>query len=250
MFYRCVVHVVALVLAVLAAPGHRLSAQFAGPDAPAAAGPTAPSPAGSPVRLDGTVLHTDGAVTLVFVDGRVVRVHPTVFVTLQAGDRVTVTGTAMPRGPDRDVVNATVARHGSGSLPQPRRVSVAELAADDGADSWVEFEGVVREQNTRPADVELRIGGGLLGSITIVVPPLESALHESLIDAVVRIRAVRQVQRNPQGMLTGIRIVAARLTARDIVEAAGASVADLPVHPLAQGRDIALQRLSERRMRV
>ena len=103
---------------------------------------------GLPVRLTGNLaiitVPRDALVLLDETDGIYVEVEQPVKKTLQLGDRLEIEGVTDP-GDFAPIVRATrVALVGGGTLPAPRRTTIAELNAGGLDAAWVELEGIVR----------------------------------------------------------------------------------------------------------
>jgi len=103
---------------------------------------------GFPVRLTGNLAiitaPRDALVLLDETDGVYVKVEQPVKKNLRLGDRLEIEGVTDP-GDFAPIVRATrVALVGGGTLPAPRRTTIAELSAGGFDAAWVELEGIVR----------------------------------------------------------------------------------------------------------
>jgi len=101
-----------------------------------------------PVRLTGNLAiitaPRDALVLLDDTDGIYVEVDEPVKKNLHLGDRLEIEGVTGP-GDFAPIVRASrVALLGGGTLPAPRRTTIAELSAGGFDAAWVELEGIVR----------------------------------------------------------------------------------------------------------
>jgi signal transduction histidine kinase/CheY-like chemotaxis protein/HPt (histidine-containing phosphotransfer) domain-containing protein len=144
------------------------------------------------------------------------------------------------------VIGAAVAACPTVSFGQVPTVTTVEALAD-GTDDVVEFEGVVRKVTATDAQIELEIAAPAW-PVTAIAP--SSATGPSLVDATVRIRGVREVQRTPQGTVSAVHITAQAIRPEDIVEPAPAAAFDRPVLTVAEVRRIAVEHRSDHRVRI
>jgi signal transduction histidine kinase len=170
---------------------------------------------------------------------------------LQIGDHVVVSGYSHPGSFAPVLAAQKIVRLGPGALPEPRQVSLSELA--NGADDcrYVEVTGVVRaatpEFSLRPPRllVEVVSAGQ---RVTAYVLTSELRGQEALVDAAVRVRGVCFHFFNRDGQQFGRRLMVANAAQLTIERAA-------PENPLAQPATPFTQLLrtasgSEHRVRV
>ena len=235
--------VLTALVACAAVPGAS-RAQAAGPDEAPAYGSTPPEAA---VRLEGVVVYVESArSTFVQTAEGTVRVNLERAADLSAGDRVAVVGRASG-GDDTAALHAAHAeRLGAAALPPARRLTAMMLGNDTGRDNWVEVEGIVHAATPNGRGLELRVA---VEGIPVTV--LAASTTEPLVDAVVRIRGVREVTRNEQGVPTSVRILSSGIAAADVIAPPRAGGPfDLPVQSMARARQLTTRRLTARRVRV
>lgn len=114
---------------------------------------------GQPVRLTGnlaiTTVQREALVLLDETDGVYVEVDPPVKKSLRPGDRLEIEGVTNP-GDFAPIVRASrVTLLGAGTLPAPRRTTIAELNAGGFDAAWVELEGIVRACIPTPRELLL-----------------------------------------------------------------------------------------------
>jgi PAS domain S-box-containing protein len=221
-----------------------------GGTAAALGGGAAAAGAAAARTLSGVVLYRSASGELLVQAGdRIVAVRPAASGAMEPGDRVHVSGAETIEAGRPVWLDATVARLGPGRLPAAERMPVALVAGDAGRDGWVEVEGVVREFARYEDRVELRMGADL-GPITFTAPASTELTADEAVDAVVRIRAVRQVLRTDQGVFAGVRLSTPSVRREDVLRPPTAAPFELPVSPISQVRDLAMRRAFEHRMRV
>jgi signal transduction histidine kinase len=239
----------ALALALILTAPHAAAAQAAH-HAAETPPPAAPHANGNQVRVEGVVLYADRSHGLfLHVDGTTMSVAPGRFPEVAAGDRVVVTGMATDRSGRPAIVGAEIVRQqAGGGLPPARRVTILALGSDRDPNDWVEFEGIVQSANRRADGVELRLT--MDGVPVVVTTPPDVPPAERLVDAIVRVRGVRQVARNDQGVATLVRVLSPGIDTSEILEPPRAAAFDLPTHPTSEIRQLTIRKLTERRVRT
>ncbi len=202
---------------------------------------------GAQERVLGVVVYADAA-RGVFVQtaDRTVNVLPARVTPLAAGDVVEATGVTEDRQGRLTIVDAQIVRRGTSDLPAARRVSARMIGVTE-LDDWIEFDGLVQAVDTGGTSVEMRVG--VEGS-PVAVSAGSSPPADRLVDARVRIRGVREVTRNDQGVSTAVRVLSPAVRESDILEPSAGSPSDLPVQAAATIRRLTIRRLAEHRVRM
>jgi PAS domain S-box-containing protein len=197
----------------------------------------------------GVVLYHDAALGLFVQAGdETVNVTGLEDVTFAPGDRVEITGTAREKDGRRVVGGATVTRVGSGPLPAPRAIDTASLATDEGRDDWISVVAVIQDAKPTPAGFDLR--AAVDNARVIVAAPASAPAAQRLVDAEVEIRGVRVLQRNAQGIVSGVRILAPTLDASNLQKPPPAAAFDLPLQSISAIRKAALGHAVPHRVRT
>jgi PAS domain S-box-containing protein len=205
-----------------------------------------PSPA---ARLKGVVLYQDPALGLfVQVGGETVQVTGVRNDAFSPGDRVDVAGAVTYKDGRRTLSGARVTRLGGGTLPAARAIAASSLASDEAKDDWVSFVAVIQEVLPTPAGFDLRMA--VDESRVFVAAPTRTPAASRLVDAEVQIRGVRVRLLNPQGIVTGVRILAPTVAASDVRTPPPGEPFQLPLQSVLDVRKLALQHASSHRVRT
>jgi PAS domain S-box-containing protein len=208
-----------------------------------AAAQTAPRPSS---RFTGVVVYADAELGL-FVRSadRTVNVEPAAAVPLRPGERVSVTGTAVERNGRQSFADAVVTPLGPGEMPPPRPTTALALASEAGLDDWVAFDAVVREATRRSDHSELLLN--MDGVAVTLIAPTGIPAVSRLVDAVIRVRGVRQP---PSGALGLVNVLVPRLTEDDILTAPKSKTFDAPLMTVAAAREATLRAPVNHRVRL
>ena len=199
--------------------------------------------------MQGVVLYHDATLGLfVQVGQATVQVSGAYGGPFAPGDRVQMSGTPDDKDGHRTLAGATVTRLGPGVLPAAREIATSVLASDPSPDDWVQFEGVIQEVTPTASGFELRLAIDE-AQVTILVPA-SAPQAADLVDAMLRIRGVRIVRRNLQGIVTGIRILAPSVAAGDIKTPPAGPPFELPLRSAADIRKIATRGVDHHRVHM
>jgi signal transduction histidine kinase len=148
-----------------------------------------------PVRLRGVVIGEaeaggEGFAIQDDTSGVYLRSSPMMVSKLQRGDLLEVEGTSDPGEFAPFVVLKSFRKLGVQEIPEPRRVTLDELASGGLDAQWVEISGIVRyceppRTNAQKCTIEIATGGGRL-IVRLNIPRLDPAL----VDSRVRLRGV------------------------------------------------------------
>jgi PAS domain S-box-containing protein len=200
-------------------------------------------------HLQGVVLYHDPALGLfVQVGGETVQVTGVPGAPLTPGDRVDVVGAVNVKDGRRTLSGAKVTRLGGGGLPPARAIATTSLAIEEGKDDWVSFVGVIQEVLPTSTGFDLRVA--VDESQVFVAAPANAPRAGTLVDAEVQIRGVRVLQRNAQGIVTGVRVLAPTVTAANVRTPPPSEPFDLPLQSVLDVRRLALQHAFSHRVRT
>ena len=200
-------------------------------------------------QVQGLVLYDDPGFGLFVRVGReTVRVTGARGGPFTPGELVDVTGTEARADDRRTLSNARVTRAGSEPLPAARAIATSMLATDRSSDDWVSFVGVIQEVVPSPAGLDLRV---VVDEATVIVAaPASAPDAAALVDAELQIRGVRVLLRTPQGIVTGVRILAPSVTAADVQTPPQGAPFELPLSTVGEVRTLATTHASSHRVRT
>lgn len=111
-------------------------------------------------------------------------------VQAESGERVKVTGHVGAGLLSPIIRRATLEMLGQTSLPVPRKVSAASLAAGESFGQWVELDGAVRDVARDMSRLVVFISSGGIRFHAVIQSPESSTLPADWLDAKVRLRGV------------------------------------------------------------
>jgi signal transduction histidine kinase len=120
---------------------------------------------------------------------------------------------------------------GTAQLPDPLRLSLAELFTGEYDCQWVEADGIVQSVTPHPLGGRMTVVSGpyrFTAELDLTGDPLPT----ELIDARVRIRGVNASVFNEHRQLLGIRLIVPGLKHVTVIERAAADPLSLPVEPI------------------
>ncbi len=222
-----------------------LTALCAAPLASAQTGAATPSAAAG--HAQGQVLYDDPRFGLFVQVGReTVRVTGAKGGPFMPGELVHVAGTEAQTEGRRTLSNARVTRAGSEPLPPSRTIATSMLATDQSTDDWVSFVGVIQEVVPSPTGRDLRV---VVDEATVIVAaPASAPDATALVDAELQIRGVRVLLRTPQGIVSGVRILAPSVSAADVQTPPQGAPFDLPLSTIGRVRKLATTHASPHRV--
>jgi signal transduction histidine kinase/ActR/RegA family two-component response regulator len=126
---------------------------------------------------------------------------------------------------------AAVQAVGTAQLPEPLRLSLAELLTGEYDSQWVEAEGIVQSVTPHPLGGRMTVVSGpyrFTAELDLAGDPLPT----ELIDAKVRIRGANASVFNESRQLLGTRLVVPGLKHVTVLEPAAADPLTLPIAPI------------------
>ena len=160
-----------------------------------------------PVQLHGVITYADPGWQHFFIQdatgGIYVRGWPA---ELRAGQWVELNAWTAPGKTVRMLVDASLQPLGRTNLPEPRRVSVPELALATNESRWVELEGVVQSLRAVPARLTLKLSTSQ-GEVDAVIPgPSKPEEVRWLLNTKVQVQGVSAVTLNAAEEVTGAQL--------------------------------------------
>jgi PAS domain S-box-containing protein len=196
-----------------------------------AAGTPPPAPAQT-VRRTGVVLYAAPAgPVFVRVGKDTLRVLTAGATGIRIGDRVDVTGQLRIESGLQTLANAQLSRTGISELPAPRSIDVSELGSRTDADDWVVVETSIREIRTANGRSELVVG--TLRPVTVISA---TPVPDRLLDARVRIQAVREFLNDQRGDAALFRLLTHGIAEADVITAESPRF-EMPVTTVARVRE-------------
>jgi PAS domain S-box-containing protein len=168
---------------------------------------------------------------------------------IQAGDEVEIEGVSTSGYFAPMVAHPRVRKLGSGHLPRPRRVRLADLANGNQDSQWVEIEAVVHavrvEQTSGQMLVEVWTNDRLLVRL-----PSYDPKAQGLVDALVRVRGTPGGIYNDREQLIGVQLYTPNLASNQILEPPPADPFQLPLRPIGKLARLSPKKAFGHRLRV
>ena len=164
---------------------------------------------GLPVLVEGITIVTGFEITNIIIHDGVAGCHVTAlagkdFAQVQPGCRVRVKGVTRPISFFPDIDGAEITSISSGVLPEPRKISLADLSSRSVDSEWVEVEAVVVATETGAPGYTLMIEvGGQPFKAYVPNHPDAEKLAAALMQKKVRLRGIVGSLYNENRQLTG-----------------------------------------------
>jgi PAS domain S-box-containing protein len=187
-----------------------------------------------PVRLRAVVtVNTRTNEHLLFVQddtsGIFVRRHKGQTEDPNPGDVVEIEGVSDPGGFAPVVLSSNLTVVSTGPLPEPRQVTLFQLATGQEGSQWIEVHGVVRAvaYTNGVARIKLSDPSGML---SVNIPT--SVAPTNLLDSVVRIRGACSSESNKSRQLVGLQMWASSMNDLEVEEAGAVDPLASPAQPI------------------
>jgi hypothetical protein len=165
----------------------------------------------------------------------------------QAGDEVEVEGLSGPGGYAPIIEATSVKVSAPGKLPEPRLVTLYQMATGQHDSQWVEVRGVVRSVHVGRRSTDLQLSD-INGLVEVDVPGGESLTN--LLDSVVHVRGVCASRANVIRQLTGAYVWSPSTNCVVVVEKGVSDAFTLPTQPIASLSEFTQHRSIQQRVKI
>ena len=164
------------------------------------------------------------------------------------GDEVEVEGISGPGGyaPIIEATSLKVSRHGK--LPEPRLVTLYQMATGQHDSQWVEVRGVVRSVRVGGRSTDLQLSD-INGLVEVDVQGTDESLT-NLLDSVVHVRGVCASRANVIRQLTGAYVWSPSTNCVIVAEKGVSDPFTLPTQPIASLSEFTQRRSIQQRVKI
>jgi signal transduction histidine kinase len=165
-----------------------------------------------------------------------------------SGERVKVTGLVGAGLLSPIIRRATLEKLGQTSLPLPRKVSAASLAAGESFGQWVELDGAVRDVARDMSRLFVFVSSAGIRFHAVIQSPESSTLPADWLDAKVRLRGVCWTDVDRENKAAGFTLYLPGTNTITFLRNGSSNIFSAPV--LAESERTNLNRQSDRRVKL